>query len=120
MKRSNSHIGLRILVIGGFLVINLFPALSSAQNKEITAASIFTNMFTAIQNVKTLRYNLYAFERVDETPLPERQLVDALVAVGVERVDRVMFGGHVNYVVHTETWNAHAWQIKRLSVRIPI
>jgi len=55
-----------IIVAAIFCGINLSPALLSAQNKEVTTASIFTNMFNAIQNVKTLRYNIYAFERVDD------------------------------------------------------
>src|SRR5229473_1424920 len=40
--------------------------------------------------------------------------------VGVERVDRVMLGGDVDYVVHTKPRDVHARQIKRLSVRIPV
>jgi len=66
LKSNYSHIKPGIIITAIFCGINLFPALLSAQTKEITAATIFSNMFSAIQNVKTLRYNLYAFERIDD------------------------------------------------------
>jgi hypothetical protein len=65
VRKKHSHI--KSFAVGIFGCINLFSIPSVAQNKEITNESIFNSMFAAIQNVKTLRYNLTAFERVDNT-----------------------------------------------------
>lgn len=47
-----------------FIALIAFSAALQAQ-KDNTCKDIFTKMFSAINNVHTLRYNLYAVERVD-------------------------------------------------------
>jgi hypothetical protein len=67
VRKNYSHIKSGLVVIGVFYGIIFSPALSLAQTKGITAADIFTNMFSAIQNVKTLRANISSDERITST-----------------------------------------------------
>ena len=60
MKYSCSH----IIAMGIFCGIIFSPLLSFVQNKTLSNADIFTDMFSAIQNVKTLRTNVSTDERI--------------------------------------------------------
>jgi outer membrane lipoprotein-sorting protein len=60
VKYIHSH----ITAIGIFCGISLSPAMSLAQNKTPSNVDIFTNMFSAIQNVKTLRADVSTDERI--------------------------------------------------------
>lgn len=64
MKKKYSPIYSRILSVVVFCGINLLAAVSSAQNSAMTTGDIFTNMFSAIRNVKTLRANINTDERI--------------------------------------------------------
>src|ERR1700733_10097032 len=62
MKACKIH---KVIFILGFIIF-LFSIQSFGQNKEISNKEIFTNMFTAIKNVKTLRANITSYERIGD------------------------------------------------------
>lgn len=64
--------GKKIITLSVSLIAFSFALRAQADN---SCKDIFTKMFTAIDNVKTLRYNLYAVERVDNTFVSANSLI---------------------------------------------
>lgn len=66
MKFINSHIIQTFVLLALCLCISFTPGYLSGENTELKTEDIFSNMFSAIKNVKTIRANMTSVERISD------------------------------------------------------